>query len=197
MESSLEEFSTRLTSLTMEANRDFIKCKDLGAFLDENAELLEQTHQTLTYGIARSIINNMLGLQLREDLKGYGSAEVMHREYKNVLAGLLGDDSKPVIKLLAERAAVCWLRLQAAERYYNRIHEQTSIPIQTLEWANKQLTMGQNRFVQACDALARMRLLREATRIVEARADLAEAKAEEAGMNKSKAAMRLLKSATG
>jgi hypothetical protein len=56
---------------------------------------------------------------------------------------------------------------------------------------------AQNRLLSACEALERYRLLTQATRVVTARADLLGAKAGEARMNKSNAAMRLLKSATG
>src|SRR5437016_12599324 len=105
-ESDIEAFSGKLLTLTMEANRELIKCNDLRDYLDANAELLEKTHHTIAYAIARSLVNQVAGLKLREDLRGYGSAEVVHREYKNVLAGLLEDDSNTMIRLLAERAAL-------------------------------------------------------------------------------------------
>lgn len=158
-----DEFSLKLTSLTIEANKEFIKCSDLRAFLDEHADLLEKTHHTLAYGIARSIVNNIAGLQFRDDLKGYGSAEIVHREYKNLLANLTGDDENPVIKLLAQRAAICWLHVQQAERFHARIHDQSSIRHQDMELADKHLTMAQNRFLRACDALTRTRAMILAT----------------------------------
>lgn len=165
-----DEFSTQLIKLTIEANREFIKCRELKAFLDENAELLEGSIHTLGYEIARSLVNSIAGLDQREDLKGYGSAEIVHRDYKNVLAHFIGEDTSPVIKLLAERAAICWLRLQQAERECTMVHSRSSIPIHQLEAVDKQLTMAQNRFLRACDALAKMRAMLLATDILKERA---------------------------
>jgi hypothetical protein len=158
-----EEFSLELTRRTIEANRDFIKCGELRTFLDENAELLDGSVHTLGYGIARSIVNSIAGLDQREDLKGYGSAEVVHREYKNVLAQFIGEDTSSVIKLLAQRAAVCWLRVQQAEQECTMVHSRPSIPIHHLEAMDKQLTQAQNRFLRACDALSKMRAMLLAT----------------------------------
>jgi hypothetical protein len=160
---NLNEFSLELTTRTMEANRDFIKCSELRAFLDENAELLQQSSHTLGYSIARSIVNSIAGLDRREDLSGYGSAEVIHREYKNVLADFIGEDTSPVIKLLAQRAAVCWLRVQQAEQECTAVHSHSSIPIHQLDAVDRQLTRAQGRFLRACDALARMRAMLLAT----------------------------------
>ena len=164
-----EEFSKELTKRTIEANRDFIKCGELRLFLDDNAELLDGSVHTLGYTIARSIVNSIAGLDQREDLKGYGSAEIVHREYNNVLSQFIGEDTNPVIKLLAQRAAICWLRVQQAEQECTMVHSRPSIPIHQLEAMDKQLTMAQNRFLRACDALAKMRAMLLATEALKER----------------------------
>ena len=159
----IEEFSLELTRLTADANREFFKCKDLQAFLDEHAELLDKSYHTLAYATARSLANNVSGLHLKDDLRGYGSAAVVYREYQNVLAGLTGDDESPVIRLLAQRAALCWLHVQQAEQFHTMIHDRQSLRHDDVQLADRQLTAAQNRFLKACDALAKMRAMTLAT----------------------------------
>ena len=169
MESDVKTFSVELMRLTTEANNDFLKLDALHAYLDDNAELLDQSAHTLAYGIARNVINCMGGIWKPgrlEKLKGFGTPEILHREYKNILAGLMGDDPTPMVKLLAHRAALCWLRLQEAESDNTRLHQKSSIPFRELEWAEKQMTMTQNRFLKACDALARMRAMEAMTEAI-------------------------------
>jgi hypothetical protein len=168
-ETDVDTFSLTLTRLTCEANKDFIMCKELQAYLDENADLLEKTSHTLVYAIARTLVNQVAGVNWREDLRGYGSAEVVHREYKNILAGLLGDDSNMMIRLLAERAALCWLHVQAAEKHHNELNGRASIQYRHLEFAEKRLTAAQNRFLRACTALAKARAMITATEIMRER----------------------------
>ncbi|MFP5260810.1 MAG: hypothetical protein ACLGJB_02755 [Blastocatellia bacterium] len=167
MEPDIKTFSRTLIGLTIEANNDLMKCDALQAYLDENAHLLERTHHSLEHGISRSICNNMGGAGKRDDLKGLGSPMIVHREYKNVLAGFIGEDEPSMmIRLLAQRAAVCWLRVQEAEMDHTRLHERTSMPYREMEWAEKQLTMSQNRFLKACDALAKMRAMEAMTEAI-------------------------------
>lgn len=169
MESDVKTFSVELMRLTTEANNDFLKCDALRAYLDENAELLDQSAHTLAYAIARNVINGMGGIWKPghlEKLKGLGTPEILHREYKNVLAGLMGDDPTQMVKLLAHRAALCWLRVQEAEKDHTDLHERTSAPFRELEWTEKQLTMAQNRFLKACDALAKMRAMEAMTEAI-------------------------------
>src|SRR5262245_38821599 len=92
-ETDIEAFSLKLSKLTGEANREFIKCNELQNYLDANAELLEKTYYTRAHAVARSLCNLIAGAGLTESLHGFGSAEIIHREYKNVLAGLLEGDS--------------------------------------------------------------------------------------------------------
>lgn len=167
MESDIKTFSLTLIRLTIEANNDLMKCDALQSYLDENAHLLERSHHSLAHAISRSICNNMGGAGKRHDLKGLGSPMIVHREYKNVLAGFIGEDEPSMmIRLLAQRAAVCWLRVQEAEMDHTSLHEKSSMPYRELEWAEKQLTMAQNRFLRACDALAKMRAMEAMTEAI-------------------------------
>lgn len=168
-EPSAEAFSSKLMKLTGEANREFIKIRDLDAFLDENAEWLEHTCHTTAHDASRALVNHMAGLDHKSDLTGYGSAEIIHREYKNVLARLLEDDSNFMIRLLAQRAALCWLHLQSAEHDRNRLYHCTNVQEHHIEHTEKQITAAQNRFLRACAALAKTRVMIAATEMMNER----------------------------
>lgn len=162
-EPDAESFRKKLWDLLTEANRDLIKCNELRDYLDENAELLQQTCHTVAYKIERELVNRVAGMNDGLELKGWGRGEMIHREYKNVLAGLLEDDSNFMIRLLAERAALCWLHIQAAESDRNQLRYCTGVQHYHIERAEKQITMAQNRFLRACAALTKARAMILAT----------------------------------
>jgi hypothetical protein len=105
-------------------------------------------------------------------------------------------DASPLEQMLIERIMMSWLRLIAAESYCNQIGN-TITSLNEAHFAERRLTMANSRFLRACEALERYRLMVQVTKIAKAKADWLDAKAGEARMNKSNAAMRLLKSATG
>jgi hypothetical protein len=168
-EPDADAFGLKLIKLASEANREFIKIKDLQAFLDENAEWLDKTCHTMTYNVTRSLVNHIAGLDHKDDLTGYGSAEILHRDYKNILAGLLDGDSNFMIRLLAERAALCWLHVQSAEYDRKRLNHCTGVQHYHIERAEKQITIAQNRFLRACAALTKARVMIVATELMEER----------------------------
>lgn len=170
-EVSAEAFSSKLMKLTAEANKEFVKVNEVSAFLDENAEWLEHTCHTMVHGFARGLVNHIAGITDDFDLKGYGSAEIVHREYKNVLAGLLEDDSNFMIRLLAQRAALCWLHLQSAEYDRHRLNRCTGVRDYHIDHAEKQITMAQGRFLRACAALNKARAMVAAIEVINERRD--------------------------
>lgn len=105
-------------------------------------------------------------------------------------------EASGIERMLIERVTMCWLRLVVAESYNNRIGD-TIHTLTEAQFAERRLTMVSNRFLRACEALERYRLMAQVTKIATAKADLLDAKAAEARMNKANGAMRLLKSVTG
>jgi hypothetical protein len=99
-------------------------------------------------------------------------------------------------QMLIDRVVMCWLRLTLAENYCNKIGD-TVTTFKESDFAERSLSRANSRFIRACEALERYRLMAEAVKIAKAKADLLEAKAGESKMNKSNTVMRLLKSATG
>ena len=104
-------------------------------------------------------------------------------------------DASGIEQMLIERVVMCWLRVIEAESYCNRIGG-TVTTVKEGDFAEHSLTRSNGRFLRACDALERYRLMVQVTKIAKAKADRLDAKTGEARMNKSNAAMRLLKSAT-
>jgi hypothetical protein len=168
-EVSAEAFSSKLMKLTAEANKEFMKVGDVEAYLDENAEWLDKTMHTMIHGFARGLVNHIAGIQEVYDLKGFSSAAIIHQEYKNVLAGLLEDDSNFMIRLLAQRAALCWLHLQSAEYDRHRLNRCTGVRDYHINHAEKRITMAQGRFLRACAALNKARAMVAAIEVINER----------------------------
>lgn len=172
-ETNIQTFSSELMRLTAAANRDFMKLGELKAYLDANADLLNETSHTLAYGLARSLVNTISGLDAHDALKGFGSAEIVHREYKNVLEWLIEGESNTIIRLLAERAAMCWLHAQAAESHHalmrlSEARHQHDARLR-MALAERRLTAAHNRFLRACAALTKMRAMIAATELMNER----------------------------
>jgi hypothetical protein len=99
-------------------------------------------------------------------------------------------------RMMIDRVVMCWLRVTVAEIHCTNLVN-TTTTFKESDFADRSLTRASNRFMQACEALERYRVMAEAVKIAKAKANLLEAKVSESKMNKSNAAMRLLKSATG
>jgi len=69
----------------------------------------------------------------------------------------LGYGSSPEIeKLVIEQVVLCWLRLSLLEYEYTQFRTQ-SMTIDQAHFLEKRLNYAQQRFIRACDALARIR----------------------------------------
>ncbi|HZH91585.1 MAG TPA: hypothetical protein VEX70_13325 [Pyrinomonadaceae bacterium] len=83
------------------------------------------------------------------------------------------DDAPMMEQTLIEHAAVCWVRLAVMEVYYSAAHRATGNSIKWLEFTEKRLILAQRRYARAVETLSRFRMMAEATRLLEARADAA------------------------
>jgi hypothetical protein len=101
-----------------------------------------------------------------------------------------------VEQMLIERVMMCWLRVIADESRVNNSYG-SGVSLKQCDYAERSLSRAHSRFLRACEALERYRAMAQITKIAKAKAELLDAKAGEARMNKSNAAIRLLKSATG
>ncbi|HEV7904212.1 MAG TPA: hypothetical protein VGO96_10250 [Pyrinomonadaceae bacterium] len=73
---------------------------------------------------------------------------------------------------MIEHMAVCWMRLAVMEIYYSAaVGGQGSLKF--LEFAEKRLTLAQRRYARAVETLSKYRMMVQATRLLEARADAA------------------------
>jgi hypothetical protein len=76
-----------------------------------------------------------------------------------------------MIGLLAERAALCWLHVQAAEAYHFQISRNTQADYRDLAYAEKRLTAAQNRFLRAGAALTKARAMIATAELIQERRD--------------------------
>ena len=52
-----------------------------------------------------------------------------------------------------------WLQWQAAEWRYQNIAEESALPPAQMEYWDRRMSMAQNRYMRACESLARVRWL--------------------------------------
>jgi hypothetical protein len=72
---------------------------------------------------------------------------------------LRGENPSPVESLLAQHAALCWLRLAEVELLYTS-KLGTSHTLTVGAYYEKRLSMAQRRFTRACETLERVRMMR-------------------------------------
>ena len=138
-------------------------------------------------------IKNALMLMLTPEA---GNAELLEREYQTQCDKLGWKEASAIERLMISRIGMSWLRLMYAENYSTSCMGSGN-SFKEVEFADRQLTRANSRYVRAIELLARLRALTQATRIAEARADLMDAKAAEARASKPGSGMRLLKKAGG
>lgn len=178
-----------VAALARVANQDATVLPALQKFIAEHKEVFELSNVLL--GTARnSLIRTLAAHKV-------GSTELYMHEVEALINNLTEDDDSPLVQLLIDRVVMCFLRNCMAELMYTLSIDKGNLSYKNSEYLDKELTRANARFLRACDALARVRVMIEAHRAIKAKADMLDAKAAEARMNKSNAAMRLLKSATG
>lgn len=99
-------------------------------------------------------------------------------------------------RMLIDRMMMCWLRLVIAESYCSQLNGKVTT-FKERDFAERNLTRANSRFLKATDALERYRLMTQATRFAKAKADLIEAKAVQVREDRPKGDIRLVKSGTG
>jgi len=80
-------------------------------------------------------------------------------------------EATPIEKTLIEHAAVCWLRLAAMEIYYSAAMRAEGNTLARCAFVEKRLMLTQKRYARAVETLTRHRMMAEAARLLEARAD--------------------------
>ncbi len=180
---------SEMAALARVADVDAKQLPKLREFIAKHKEVFEMSN--LLLGSARS--------SLTRTLAGHkaGSSEIYLHEVDAMRDRLTEDDDSPLVKLLIERVVMCFLRSCLAELTFTLTIDIGNLSYKNSEYLDKELTRANSRFLRACDSLARVRVMIQAHRAIKAKADTLDAKAAEARMNKSNAAMRLLKSATG
>lgn len=173
-----------LAALALAANEDQKKLPELRKFMAEHKDMFEHANFLLTMA-SKNLIRKMSG-------KGEGTRELYMRELDELKKNLTQPDDTPLAQLLIDRICACFLRVCLAEL----LMSSDEVSYKQQEYLDRELTRAHNRFLRACDALARFRLMDQGSRVIRAKADLLEAKASEVKIAKVNGGMRLLKSAT-
>lgn len=78
---------------------------------------------------------------------------------KDIRKDLAGENPSEVERLLAQHAALCWLRLAEVEILYSsKLGNQHTLTVGA--YYEKRLSMAQRRFTRACETLERVRMMR-------------------------------------
>jgi len=178
-----------MAALAQVANADEKALPALRKFIAEHGEVFEMSNVLL--GSAQNSLIRTLAAHKR------GSTEIYMHEVTALKEKLTEDDDSPLVQLMVDRVVMCFLRNCMAELMYTLSIDKGNLTYKNSEYLDKELTRANARFLRACDSLARVRVLIEAHRAIKAKADMLDAKAAEARINKSSASIRLLKSATG
>jgi len=106
-------------------------------------------------------------------LMGGAIPVIWHQQALDFLKDSGHDDAPMMEQALIEHAAVCWSRLALMEIYYSAAHRATGNSIKWLEFTEKRLMLTQRRYARSVETLSKFRMMSEATRLLEARADAA------------------------
>lgn len=79
-------------------------------------------------------------------------------------------------RMMIDRILMCWLRVVEAENYCTQV-SRGGQTFKQCDHAERSLMRANSRFLKACEALSRYRLMTQATRYATSRADLIEARA--------------------
>jgi hypothetical protein len=150
-----------LSRLCVAANGNKKKVSELRAYMTEHADSLSKIHLT-DYFVRNALIGKLA--------EGDGTSTLFHQECVNMKKSLKREDDSEVERLLIERIALCWLRLQAAENYATLLMNQ-ACSLSQAEHASKEITRAQARLTRACESLERVRAMRAATDAIRARAE--------------------------
>jgi len=103
---------------------------------------------------------DQVALQLLETVQGTAFvAEVVRGQWRAMSEDFTRDAAHPVELVLAEHAALCWLRMYLMEYWYTNTMHTGSVSLDKAQWAEKRLSATQRRYLRACETLARERKL--------------------------------------
>lgn len=162
-----KEIITKLAALAQAANADPKKLPALREYMAEHDEIFESTN--LLLGTARNSL-------MRKLAGGEGSQALYRREVEALKAKLTEPDDPPLVQLVVERAVMCFLRTLMAEMVMTA--GEGRVTYQQSEYLDKELTRAHSRFLKAVEAVERVRLLSQGTRIARAKAEQLEAQTE-------------------
>jgi hypothetical protein len=186
-------YKDRFTKLLKAANSQTASPAAVTAFQETVAECRAAGFEFWRETNVRSPLRAALGVVLDIDARtvlGGAIPTIWTEQARDFMKESGIDDATPIEKTLIEHAAVCWIRLSAMEIYYTAAMRAQGNTTKWLSFVETRLTLTQRRYARAIETLARFRMMAEATRLIEARADAA-------GAARRVNNMRTLKAVTG
>ena len=123
------------------------------AFLDDAESMLDEAIDLLRGDAARSVERQMVRDWKGDDLAG---AEAARRKLAGLRAELAGPGATPLERLLAERAALCWLAVYRAESGFAAARGLTTPESEAWQ---RRIGRAHRMFLSALRALAAVRRL--------------------------------------
>jgi hypothetical protein len=118
-----------------------------GKMMDAAPELVE------IYG---STARHLLGSLLESYKHSPPAREAVRRKVERVQADLAGPDPTPLERLLAERAALCWLQVYRYEASYEQARD---LSLRQADFHQRRIDAAHKRFLSAVRTLAQIRKL--------------------------------------
>lgn len=106
-----------------------------------------------------------------------GQLELLNQEYADRRDRLGYQEASPLEQLLIERVMLCWLRLLWAEAYATEASK-AGVPLKQEDQSDRLLNRAHNRYVKACESLAKMRAMEAMTKAATAQAEITDMKAK-------------------
>lgn len=178
------ELTAQLASLTIKANLDPKAVSELQVFLREHPGIEKDW---------RMLANMVFDSLLKTVSHGAGNREMFTRECKEMRQRLGWAEATEIERMMIEHIVICWLRFVYAELLVST--NAGNLTAADADKLDRQVTRAHNRYIRACESLSRMRLLKQVEKEAAAKADVWDARAANARLQKSQGAIRLLKAA--
>lgn len=143
----------RLNDLVRRAAKgDESTLPEIRALLDSEKgdRLIEVLGGDMARNAERAMVEGSLG-------KNLAAREALHRKLAALRAELTGPDPTPIERLLAERAALCWLTVNGYEAAYAQ--RGGDLTIAQAEFQQRRIDRAHKRYLTALRTLATMRKL--------------------------------------
>jgi hypothetical protein len=175
----------QLAALTIKANVDPNAVSELQVLLREHPGIENDW---------RMLANMVFDSLLKTVSHGAGNREMFTRECKEMRERLGWAEASQIERMMIEHIVLCWLRFVYAELLVST--NAGNLTAADAEKLDRQISRAHNGYIRACESLSRLQLLKQVEKEAAAKADIWDARAADARLQKPQNALRLLKAAS-